>query len=204
MASESKVKNTADPYQTGVNLIPNPTSGDLLIAPPGIPDKRFHRSVLMLTHDHDGGAFALCVNKPSHYTLIDVLEDIGVEANLNFPLYWGGPVSPTTIWMLHSSEWSTEHTVPVNDDWSMTSNVEMFHCLADGDFPLHFRIMFGYCAWSQGQLRAELTGREPWNVRHSWLVAQSPDGEWLFEQPIETLWEEATQLSSNQAVDSWL
>jgi putative transcriptional regulator len=184
----------------------NPQDTDLLIAPPGLPDPRFKDTVLMLTHHHDQGSFALCVNRESHHTLQDLIKEVDLELDceLNFPLYWGGPMSPTTIWMLHSSEWSIEGvTVSIDDQWSMTSNMGMFQHIADGDYPQHFRIMYGYCSWARDQLVGELAGRAPWRKEHSWLVAHNLGPEWLFEQPIEDLWTNATTLCSHQAVDSW-
>lgn len=185
-------------------MIPTPANSDLLIAPPGIPDKRFSKSVLMLTHDQNGHTHALCLNKPTRHTLQDVLLDTGIETPINFPIYWGGPVNPATVWMLHSAEWNSEHTIYINSDWAMTSNISMFHHLADGDCPQYFRIMFGYCTWAPGQLRAELRGQEPWSHRHSWLVAHNPGTEWVFEMPTDELWDHAAQLSGHQAIDSWL
>jgi putative transcriptional regulator len=185
-------------------MIKMPNSTDLLIAPPAIPDQRFRKAVIMLTHDTQQGSFALCVNKPTDHTLQDILDDNNIEAYLNFPLYWGGPVSQGTVWMLHDSDWSIESTVQLNEQWSMTSNLEMFYCLADGDCPRHFRLMLGYCSWANRQLTAELRGMPPWNHNHSWLVAENPGAEWLFDSAVEDLWMETTQLSSNQAVDSWL
>ena len=92
----------------------------------------------------------------------------------------------------------------INDDWAITSNIEMFHHLADGDCPKHFRIMFGHCSWARDQLAAELLGLAPWSHNHSWLTAQDPGPEWMFEQDLEELWDAATELSSHQAIDSWL
>jgi putative AlgH/UPF0301 family transcriptional regulator len=107
--------------------------------------------------------------------------------------------------MLHSSEWEIEGvTVPIDDQWSMTSNMGMFHHIADGDYPQQFRIMYGYCSWARDQLVGELEGKSPWKKEHSWLVAHNLGPEWLFEQPIEDLWTNATTLCSHQAVDSWL
>lgn len=181
-----------------------PKSSDLLIAPPHIPDPRFRKTVLLLTHDHKGGSFALCVNKPTEHTLQDIVDELGIETNINFPLYWGGPVNQNTVWMLHSSEWECEYTVPINADWSMTSNISMFTHMADGDYPNQFRLMLGYCSWSPGQLKSELEGLPPWNHNSSWLIANNLGPEWLFEQPIDLLWENATTLSSHQAVNQWL
>jgi putative transcriptional regulator len=185
----------------------NPGSTDLLISPPVMGDRRFRNAVLMLTHLQNAGTYALCLNKPTQYTLQDIVEEVGISADscaMNFPLYWGGPVSPTTIWMLHTSEWSAEGTVELVNGWSMTSNVSMFHHLADGDAPQQFRVFYGFCAWTQGQLAAELAGSPPWNHKNSWLVASNPGAEWLFEHPVDELWDAATELSAQQAVATWL
>lgn len=179
-------------------------SGDLLIAPPAMADGRFKQSVLLLTHCYHGGTYALCVNRPTKHTVQDVLYQTDIVSSLNFPVYWGGPVDTTTVWMLHSIDWSIEQTVNINEQWAVTSNIEMFHHLADNDYPKHFRVMFGHCTWAQNQLRSELLGRSPWSHNNSWLTARDPGPEWLFEQELEKVWEKTTMLSSHQAVDSWL
>ena len=179
---------------------------DLLIAPPGLPDPRFRNTVLMLTHNQRSGSFALCVNKPTKWCLDDVVtaDDIEVDYLPRVPVFWGGPVSPSSLWMMHSAEWSTKHTVSLDSNWAMTSDAEMFQALAAADFPQHFRIVMGYCSWAPNQLQGELEGRAPWSKDHSWLVAHNLGPEWLFEQDPDDLWANATTLSGHQAVSSWL
>lgn len=183
-----------------------PTPGDLLIAPPTIPDLRFRNTVLLMTHNDKSGSLALCLNKPTDYSVKDVFDKLSMEyeMNLNFPLYWGGPISPTTVWMLHDKEWSMEGTIEINNEWAMTSSMRMFTHLADGDFPKHFRLVYGFCSWEPEQLKAELSGRPPWSTRHSWLVAKNPGPAWLMEAPVDELWRLTTELSGHQAVDDWL
>lgn len=182
-------------------------STDLLIAPPGLPDPRFRNTVLMLTHTYRSGSFALCVNKPTAHTLDEIVEaaDVELEHVPKVPIYWGGPVSPNSLWMLHSPDWYIPKvTVEINQHWYMTSSLEMFQHLADGDYPRHFRIVTGHCSWAPGQLDCEIEGLGPWRREHSWLVAHNLGPEWLFEQAPEELWASATTLSSHQAIDSWL
>lgn len=182
----------------------NIDAGSLIIAPPGIPDQRFKNSVMLMSHKFRGGTVGLCINRPTEYTVKDILIDTGITANLNFPMYWGGPMNQTTIWMLHSAEWKIEHTMEISKNWSITSNLAMFYHLADNDVPKYFRMMFGHASWAPGQLEAELRGLPPWNPNHSWLTASEQEPEWLFECPVEDLWDITAELSGHQAVDSWL
>ena len=194
------------PYQIGANMIEMPKQGDLLIAPPAIPDPRFKSTVLLMTHNDASGSLALCLNKQSDYTIQDIFDklDLNIELNINFPLFWGGPISSTTVWMLHDRDWTMQESIEINDAWAMTSSMEMFGHLADGDYPSQFRLMYGFCSWDPNQLKSELRGTPPWNPNHSWLVAKNPGPEWIMEAPVDDLWRVTTELSGHQAVDDWL
>ena len=176
----------------------------LLIAPPNIPDSRFRGSVILLTQTGIQGSVGYCLNKPTSYTLQDIIVETGVETNLNFPLYWGGPVSPSTVWMLHTDEWAVPYTHRIGGGWALTSNISMFRNLANDVIPREFRMFIGHSGWAPAQLECELMGKGPWPRDSSWLVTACPSPEWVFEQPVDLLWESATTLCSHQAVDSWL
>lgn len=179
--------------------------GDLLIAPAHMPDPRFHKAVMLLSHDTSEGSFALCLNKPLNRQVHEILESrLDISLQLDMTLYWGGPVNPQTIWMLHDADWHTEHTIPINDLWSMTSHVSMFSHIADGDFPRYFRIFSGYAAWNVGQLEMELEGRGPWRPESSWLIANDVTPEWALDQDETQLWSQSVELSAKQAVGQWM
>lgn len=179
-------------------------AGDLLIAPPQMPDPRFERSVMLVTHHNTRGAFALCVNRPSEHSLRDILEPIDIKVDQDWPLYWGGPVGLNTVWMIHDPEWSVDNTMRIDQHWAITSHINMFTKMSQGDMPSRFRIMFGHASWDAGQLAAELEGKEPWTHRSSWLVAQRPDPEWLLDSDVDNLWSSSCSLCSQQTVDSWM
>lgn len=181
-----------------------PEVGNILIAPPGMVDERFNHTVLLLTHNVAGGSFALCLNKLTPYTISDISKELKLDRELKFPLYWGGPVQQSSIWMLHSSDWHSKDTNVINDEWSVTSSEEMFYHIADGDTPNYFRFVHGFCSWGPGQLKSEIAGNPPWTPKSSWLVAENPGVEWLLECPENDLWQHATDLATHQAVDSWL
>lgn len=186
--------------------LPNMTNlavGDLIIAPPRIRDSRFNKSVIMLTTQRNGASFGLCLNKPSEYTLADLAEELELDHYPNVPLYWGGPVNTSTIWMLHTSDWYIATSVEINEHWCMTSHTSMFHHLADGDCPRDFILTFGFCGWAQGQLAAELRGDPPYTIESSWLTWHQPD-EHLLQIPTTDLWRVSTEQSARQAVSHWM
>ena len=106
--------------------------------------------------------------------------------------------------MLHSKEWENEHTMYVNEDWRVTSNESMFHCLADGDAPRWFRVCYGLCQWGPGQLDMELNGQPPFVKNSSWLVANDTTPEQLFSEDPNELWEYSVKAAGRQSVDTWL
>lgn len=178
--------------------------GDLLIAPPAIPDHRFSECVLLITQESNMGTQALCLNKSSGHTVNEVIEPLGLELVKDLVLYWGGPVGLNTVWMLHSSEWAHENTQAINEHWSMTSNMQMFHEYLAGNRPRYCRFMIGHSAWAPAQLDMELQGEGPWSRDSSWLVAQSPSPKEMYSLGPSQLWHMSCGLAGNQAVSSWL
>lgn len=184
-------------------MVNMPRPGDLLIAPANMVDPRFRNTVLFLTHHHDEGSFALCINRPTGHTVQEILEGHSIEGEFDWPLYWGGPVNPGTVWMLHDTGWRNPHTIKINDDWSMTSHVSMFNQIRE-DLPKRFRIFFGYASWAPEQLAKEFLGVSPWRRDHSWLTATNPDPDWLMDLDETELWSNSVELSAHQAVEQWL
>lgn len=180
-------------------------SGSLLIAPPAMPDDRFKGTVIMLTHETEHNHVGLVINRSAQTRITQILEPHVVDfQGRDFDLYWGGPVSPRTIWMLHDSDWQLDCTIDITQQWCMTSSMEMFHELAQGNHPKWFRLFGGLCSWAPGQLDREIRGQQPWNSRSSWLIAENPGAEWMFDQDPDLLWQGAMVLSSHQAVNNWL
>ena len=181
----------------------NLAAGDCIIAPPRIVDNRFSKSVILLTHFKEGASFGICLNKISNHTAADLTPEIDCELPPDVPLYWGGPVNPQTIWMIHDRQWQLDSTVEINEHWAMTSNISMFHHLSDGDRPEHFILTFGFCAWSKGQLERELKGITPFTPESSWLTWKQPEPK-IFEVDSSELWRVSCEQSASQAVNSWM
>lgn len=75
-----------------------PSKGRLLIAEPSIlSDSSFNRSVILLSEHNEEGAIGFILNKPSKYTLQDLIPEI--ESDLI--IYTGGPVSNENLYFVH-------------------------------------------------------------------------------------------------------
>jgi len=180
-----------------------PGPGSILIAPPTITDSRFAKTVLLVTHNNSSGTFALCLNRPTKHTMEALSRDLELDKELPFQIHWGGPVNNGSIWMVHDKEWEIDNTLYVDEKWRVTSNESMFHHLADGDAPRQFRMLAGFASWMPEQLNMELKGIAPFTKTNSWLFVNKVDPEWVFNTPIDELWDDAIALAGSQAVESW-
>jgi putative transcriptional regulator len=135
----------------------------LLLAMPHLLDPNFHRAVVLMIEHNDEGSFGLIINRPSTMSVSSLL--VALDMNWrgdNAAVVWtGGPVMPTSGWVLH--EPSTR--------------------IGAGAPPVRTRFLLGYSGWGPGQLAEEM-------ARGSWLHAD-PDPELIFETPAEVLWESA-------------
>ena len=182
----------------------SPGTGSLLIAPPAMTDKRFAKTVMLITHNNSAGAFAVCLNRPTKHTAKKLSDELELDIELPFQMYWGGPVQQSSIWMVHDNSWHNDHSLFVNGQWNITSHESMFYHMADGDAPSDFRLAFGFCSWMPGQLDMELSGQAPFSKRSSWLYANDVDPQWVWDCPVDQLWDKSCELSASSAINTWL
>jgi putative transcriptional regulator len=135
--------------------------GKLLVALPGMPDRRFEKSVIFMCAHSEEGAMGLIVNKPfeglSFRELVERL-DVRVTANaLEAPILFGGPVGSGQGFVLHTSEFGNgEATMPITSEISLTATIDILRAIAEGRGPEKALFALGYAGWGPGQIEAEL------------------------------------------------
>ncbi|WP_333822106.1 YqgE/AlgH family protein [Pinisolibacter sp.] len=154
---------------------PDSLAGKILIAMPGMEDKRFARSLVYLCAHSSDGAMGIILNQPapsasSFAELLVQLDIVGEDESgtlsplaRSMTVQNGGPVETTRGFVLHSSDYFIENaTLPIDDHFSLTTTLEVLKAIAEGRGPKDAIMTLGYAGWGAGQLESEIQ----WN---GWL-----------------------------------
>jgi len=163
-------------------------SGRLLIAMPALTAPPFAHSVVYLcAHSPQDGAMGLVINRRlSQPNFGALMEQLGVEPNppaRRIGLCTGGPVASERGFVLHSSDWSGDGSLPVDDATTLTASLDVLRAIASGDGPRRAVLALGHASWSPGQLEDEIAA----NV---WLAAP-PCDDIIFDRDFDTKWRRA-------------
>ena len=146
--------------------------GKLLIAPPGMPDPRFRKTVVyMWRHDVSGAAGVIINKRCQQPTFKHVCHEGGIKkkANVQLPVYWGGPVLSNVVGVLHSTEYRLASTNVISDNnIGFTLDSKILEDIAQGGGPLNRIVTLGMANWSSSQLEEEI--EHPHAPQMSWLM----------------------------------
>jgi putative transcriptional regulator len=140
-------------------------AGKLLISTPSVEeDGCFDKSIIfLLTHDHSG-TFGVIVNRAiASVNASVVFKSLQIKCHDmigNKSLMFGGPVESEKGLILHSSDYTDDVLLKVNDELMLSSNTNILKHIANGSGPKDSLLMLGYACWSAGQLEEEIrTGK---------------------------------------------
>ncbi len=165
----------------------------LLLAMPHLIDPNFTRAVVLMIEHNDEGSFGLVVNQPSDMLAATLLEamDIEWQGDDRAVVWSGGPVMPTSGWVLHGAaeglgppapDMASGSTIELLPGLSLSTSPEKLRLLAESP-PENVRLLLGYSGWGAGQLADEM-------ARGSWLhVDATPD--LVFKTAADEMWEMA-------------
>jgi putative transcriptional regulator len=169
---------------------PNPEgflTGQLLIAMPAMADPRFSQSVIYMCAHTPEGAMGLVVNRPVvKPTFDDLLKQLKVMPHppaRQIRLCAGGPVENARGFVLHTSDWTGEGSLRVNDELALTASLDVLQIIAEGGGPRECVLALGYAGWGAGQLDQEIQA-------NAWLSGPA-DESLLFDSDHDTKWRRA-------------
>lgn len=147
-------------------------AGMMLVAMPGMSDERFAKSVVFLCSYNEQGAMGLIINQVKEdITFNRVIENMNLRANEDIghiPVYYGGPVETGRGFVLHSTDYTHEHSLIIDDRFALTATVEVLEAISLGKGPEQMIFALGYAGWSPGQLDQEIQAS-------GWLLAPADD-----------------------------
>ena len=99
-----------------------------------------------------------------------------MEAKLNSgKIVLGGPVQPMSVYVLYSEDDRFKPLIKINDEISVSQDVELIKSILNDDGPENFLVSFGFTGWSEGQLETEI-------LSGNWLITPSSK-EIIFNTP---------------------
>jgi putative transcriptional regulator len=162
-------------------------AGKLLVATPEMRDPRFVETVIYMVKDNAEGALGLVVNRPlAKGPIEDLLKSFGGEskgAEGDIVIHYGGPVSESQGFLLHSDDVVVENSTNVKDELAMTSDIKLLEAISRGQGPRQYMFMLGYAGWAPGQLEAEIKA-------DAWYVVTA-DRALIFGKDAEKKWRQA-------------
>jgi putative transcriptional regulator len=164
-------------------------TGQLLLAMPSMRDPRFARSVIYMCAHGADGAVGLVVNRLiGALPCSDLLEQLGIDydpgSSIALPnVHFGGPVETERGFVLHTSDYMTDDSMPIDGSMALTATVDIVRDIAEGNGPRDLVLALGYAGWGPGQLDGEIH-------ENAWLSVDS-DRDLIFDKDIETKWDRA-------------
>lgn len=177
-----------------------------LLASPPLGDPHFDRTVVLLAAHGPEGALGFVVNRAAPIHLGELLslagygDDESTLANLGDTVYVGGPVEPSSGWLVTDAPQivaggvvAEGQVLDVGDRLHVTSSrlaFDAFHRALRDAWPRapasRTLVVLGYSGWGPQQLEGEIKGG-------AWLPAPLDLGI-LFDTPLEERWEAAYRL----------
>jgi putative transcriptional regulator len=162
-------------------------TGQVLIAMPSMGDSRFAHSVIYICAHTNEGAMGIVVNSPLQSpSFSDLLKQLKVDPippARSIRLCRGGPVENARGFVLHTSDWTGDGSLRVDEGLALTASLDILKAIATGGGPQQGLLALGYAGWGPGQLDHEIQ-------QNAWLSAPA-DLSLIFDGDHETKWRRA-------------
>lgn len=158
-------------------MIKDIKTGDILIAEPFMKDPNFKRTVILLTEHNKEGSFGLVLNKPSVFSVNEMLHNF---PKIRAQMYLGGPVGIDRLNFLHAYGELIPNSMHVIDNLYWNGD---YDALKEGIsnrtiLPHNVKFFIGYSGWGPEQIDDEME-------ENSWIVSRgyrpifrNPDQMW--------------------------
>ncbi|MEN0001730.1 MAG: YqgE/AlgH family protein [Pseudomonadota bacterium] len=139
-----------------------------MVATPSLDSSMFGGTIIYVCAHNADGCMGFIVNKAHKITLSELMSRVGdnedappIHEAVNYAghaaVRVGGPVDENRGFILHSSEYELDATIPITPDISLTSTREALLDLAQLRGPRQAVVSLGYASWGANQLESEIS-----------------------------------------------
>lgn len=158
----------------------NLSKGTLLIATPDL-DGVYFRSVILICEHSASGSFGIIINKALDVDLPEEIINVKNLTNPNVGIRAGGPIQPSQMMLLHSSDKLSEQTLKICEGVYLGGDLQFLQeAVSDASGP-SILLCFGYIGWGPGQLEREL-------FSGAWII-HSGSAKYVFDTPVDKIWQ---------------
>ena len=165
---------------------PTSLAGQLLIASPDMRDPFDHAVILMAQHSRDG-ALGIVINHPlATRPIAALLQALGADADGvtgNVQIFLGGPVGPTTAFVIHDAGYRRDGTLDIDGRVALSDAADVLGDIGLGKGPSKSLVALGYAGWAPAQLDDEIS-------RGAW-VTMPEDPKLVFDDDRAKVWTDA-------------
>ncbi len=160
----------------------NSLKGYVLVASPQLQDPNFVRTVVLMLHHSEEGAFGVVLNRPTENSIRSLWEKIGEgDCENDERVNMGGPVSGPLM-ALHTDASAAE--MEVIPGLFFAAERENIKKLLQANHE-QVRLFVGHAGWGEGQLERELK-------QGAWLTIPA-NLDYVFYQPQSDLWKKVAK-----------
>lgn len=179
-----------------------PLKGSVLISEPYLNDLQFRRTVVLLGEHNEDGSVGFVLNRLLSITSNEVVPGL---LDIDFPLFYGGPVEPNTLHFIHTVGELIEGAQPIKDGIFWGGNIELVNDLLNQKVvkPEEFKFFVGYSGWAPGQLEDEMQEKAWWLGETPSSIIFSDDPEQMWANVVKNLNEDYAYMANSPDDPQW-
>lgn len=133
----------------------NIDNGKILISTPKNNIELYYNTIIYVHHDTEDGAVGVMLNRPMDQ---EIAERFSQDIEWMYPekMFLGGPLASRIGYVIHTNDYASTATVPVNDSLSYTNGTQIIFDINRGLGPSQFVLATGHCQWLPGQIDEEI------------------------------------------------
>jgi putative transcriptional regulator len=179
-----------------------PLKGSVLISEPYLNDLQFRRTVVLLGEHNEDGSVGFVLNRLLSIRSNEVVPGL---LDIDFPLFYGGPVEPNTLHFIHTVGELIEGAQPIKDGIFWGGNIELVNDLLNQKVvkPEEFKFFVGYSGWAPGQLEDEMQEKAWWLGEAPSSIIFSDDPEQMWANVVKNLNEDYAYMANSPDDPQW-